>query len=330
MRVVDPSFGVRLREVRTARGLSLRDLSALCYLSKSQISEYENGRRRPSFDIASTLDDALNANGELSALVTETRVENVELISAAVAAPRQINAEQVDALASALALSRHLDDSLPASALLPSVEGQLATVQILARDARGPAAHEMQIVAAEFGQFAGWLNCQVRNDKRAESLLSTAARDAMTLNAPDLASQCHNFRGAVERRKGNARGIARWFMAAYETPGTSDLHRVDAAIQAVHGMGLLGDHKGASALLATADDLTTALDGKDDVSSPVAYWLTPSWLRLPLGLAYLGLGNYANAADNLRTGLEALPDGWQNAEWSVEYREALALAEGAE
>ncbi|GAA1680892.1 hypothetical protein GCM10009765_32580 [Fodinicola feengrottensis] len=61
----------------------------------------------------------------------------------------------------------------------------------------------------------------------------------------------------------------------------------------------------------------------------MAYWLTPSWLRLPIGLAHLGLGNFAAAAANLRTGLEALPDGWQNADWSTEYRTALDKAENA-
>jgi hypothetical protein len=73
--------------------------------------------------------------------------------------------------------------------------------------------------------------------------------------------------------------------------------------------------------------LTTALDGRDDTTSPVAYWLTPSWLRLPIGLAHLGLGNYAAATDNLRIGLKALPDGWENADWSAEYRVALNQAE---
>ncbi|GGR60939.1 transcriptional regulator with XRE-family HTH domain [Nocardioides luteus] len=323
MRLVDPTFGARLRELRQARELSLRELSALAYVSKSQISEWETGRRRPSLDLAEALDHALEANGELAALVIERPAD--DLVCAAIAAPRQIDAGQVEALAGTLAFSRRLDDSLPAATLLPAVEGQLETMQILARDVRGPAARELRLVAAQYGQFAGWLNSQVRNDKRAEQLLSTAARDALELDAPDLASQTHGFRGALERRKASPRGIARWFMAAYETPGISNLHRVDAAYKATHGLGLLGDQRGAADLLNQADDLTTALP--DDATSPVAYWLNPSWLRLSGGLAHLGMGNHQRAAESLRAGLDAMPDGWQDAEWSSEYVEALALAE---
>lgn len=328
MRVVDPTFGPRLREIRTSRGLSLRQLGALTYISAAQISQWETGRRRPTLDNATILDHALEAGGALAALVTETPDDRdaAERIAHAVASPSLIDAGHVEALATQLAMSRHLDDTFPASALLPAVEGQLATTQILARDARGPVARDVHLVAVQFEQFAGWLNSQVRNDRRAEDLFSTATRDAMSLDHPDLACQTLSFRGALDRFRGNAKGIVRWNMAAYEVPGVSDLHRVDAAFHAVQGLGMLGDHREASRLLDEADGITTALDGTD-ASSPVAYWLSPSWLRMPIGLAHLGLGNHQSAAENLRAGLESMPDGWQNAEWSIEYREALAQAE---
>lgn len=327
MRLVDPTFGARLREIRQARGLSLRELAALTYVAKSQISDWETGRRRPSLDIASALDAALEAGGALAALVSETPTdaETADRIAHGLASPSRIDAGHVGALAGTLAGLRHLDDSLPTAALLPAAEGHLATMEILARDVRGPAARELRLVAVQYGQFTGWLHSQLRNDRRAETLLSVAARDARGLDALDLASQTHGFRGALERRKGNAGGIARAFMAAYETPGISDLHRADAAYKAVHGLGMLGDHKGAAALLGEADDLTAALP--DDATSPVAYWLNPSWLRLSGGLAHLGIGNHRQAAESLSAGLNAMPDGWQQAEWSAEYRDALSQAE---
>jgi transcriptional regulator with XRE-family HTH domain len=326
VRLVDPTFGARLRELRQARGLSLRELAQLAYVSKSMISEWENGRRRPSLDLASVLDAALEAGGALASLVTEVTpdAETADRIAHGIASPSLIDAGHVEALGGTLAQLRRLDDSLPTAALLPAVEGHLATMEILARDARGPAARELRLVAVGFGQFTGWLHSQLRNDKRAQSLLSTAARDAVALDAPDLASQTHGFRGALERRKGSAMGIARWFTTAYETPGISDLHRADAAYKAVHGLGLLRDRRGAAELLASADDLTAALP--DDAASPVAYWLNPSWLRLSGGLAHLGIGNYRQAAESLRAGLDAMPDGWQNAEWNAEYLDALTAA----
>lgn len=329
MRFVDPSFGLRLRELREARGLSLRELGLAAYLSKSQISEYETGRRRPSAEMAGHLDRALDAAGELVAMVLETHTDEADRIAHTLAVPRTLDAATVAALADVLAQQRHLDDSLPTPMLLPTVESHLIMVRNLARESRGPNAPALQLVATEWCQFTGWVNAQLRHDARAAELLSEAARDALALGDPNLASQSHNFHGYIERRKGNARGIVRWFMTAYETPGTSDLHRVDAAVQAVHGLGLLGEHKAARELLAKADDLTTSVAGRSVDRSPAAYWLTPSWLRLPIGLAYLGLGNYSMAAESLRVGLSQLPDGWQHAEWSAEYRAAFARASAA-
>src|SRR5690606_15716483 len=122
------------------------------------------------------------------------------------------------------------------------------------------------LVVAEWTQFAGWMNAQVRRDSRAAELLATAARDSLALGAPDLASQSYNFRGALERWKNNPRGIVRFFMAAHDTPGASDLHRVDAAVQAAQGLGMLGDHRAATGLLRTAEEMTTAADGRADAA----------------------------------------------------------------
>ena len=52
MRVVDPKFAETLRRLRTERGLSLRDLTRASFIGKSTLSELENGRMRPSADMA--------------------------------------------------------------------------------------------------------------------------------------------------------------------------------------------------------------------------------------------------------------------------------------
>src|SRR5438034_4574079 len=65
---VDPSFGRRLRELRTRRRLSLRDL-AEAGISKSYLSELETGRKRATPEIAAALDRILHAGGALAALV---------------------------------------------------------------------------------------------------------------------------------------------------------------------------------------------------------------------------------------------------------------------
>lgn len=54
-------IGWRLREVRTGQGLSLAELSVRTgdVLSKSRISNYEQGLRRPGIEEAQTLAAAL-------------------------------------------------------------------------------------------------------------------------------------------------------------------------------------------------------------------------------------------------------------------------------
>jgi transcriptional regulator with XRE-family HTH domain len=64
---VDPAFPARLRALRAARGMSLRDFGTI---SRGYVHDLESGRRRPTPEIAVALDDALAANGELARLVT--------------------------------------------------------------------------------------------------------------------------------------------------------------------------------------------------------------------------------------------------------------------
>jgi DNA-binding XRE family transcriptional regulator/tetratricopeptide (TPR) repeat protein len=76
--LVDPLFPARLRELRQARGLSLRELAQAAYVSKSTLSGLENGRFAPSADMAGHLDRALAADGELARMVTQTPATDPE------------------------------------------------------------------------------------------------------------------------------------------------------------------------------------------------------------------------------------------------------------
>ncbi|WP_454859630.1 helix-turn-helix domain-containing protein [Promicromonospora soli] len=334
-RYVDPRFAERMRTLRHARGLSLKGLYRIAHVSVSSLSEYETGRRRPSAEMARNIDLALDAGGQLAAMVVETpRMATVEeaeeasdRVAHAVGAPRMIDARAVEALAAALAAHRRADDDADPVLLLPSVSAGQVQVQRLATEARGPHAHALRVVAAEWTQFTGWLHAQARHDAEAVRLLTESADQAIRLGVPNLACQAWGFRGYLERQRGVPVRITRSFRTAAEVPGISRLHRVDAMLNTVHGLGLMGETRQALDLLGQADDLTTSA-GADEVD-PASYWLTPTWLRIPMGMAYLGLDRAGDAVENLRTGLGALPAGWQRAEWAAEYRDALAQAEAA-
>ena len=100
--IVDPHFPTALRRLRQARGLSLRDLAALTYLSKSTLSELENGRKAPSADTAHHLDRALHADGALAGMVTD---------------PPASAPDDCDRIGHVLTHPHRLDDAVAASVL---------------------------------------------------------------------------------------------------------------------------------------------------------------------------------------------------------------------
>jgi len=326
--IVDTRFPGRLRRLRQSRGLSLRDLARVTYFSKSMLSELENGHKSPSVETAQHLDRALEAGGELAAMVIAapivTTPDDDARVDYVLGHPTQLDGPAVEALAALLAAQRRLDDATGAHVLLPWVTPQWTEVQRLARDGRGAHTGALYVVAAEWTQFAGWLAAEARQDADAVRLLTQAAEQADDIGDGVLAAQVENFRGYLERQRGNPRGIVRHFMAAYVTPGANVLQRIGDAVQAAHGFALLGDRHGAERMLAEASDLAEAAD--DATPPAIAYWLSPTFSRMGIGLAHLALGNHYEAEQNLRAGLDGLPADQRSAEWTQEYRDALVVA----
>jgi transcriptional regulator with XRE-family HTH domain len=69
--VTDPNFGPRLRALREERRLSLRRLGQQIHCSHGHLWDLEAGKKRPSVSVAALLDAALDAKGQLSAMVYE-------------------------------------------------------------------------------------------------------------------------------------------------------------------------------------------------------------------------------------------------------------------
>lgn len=72
------AFSDLLRDLRSARGLSLRKLAALAYCSHQRIAELERGDGRPTPELARNLDRALDAGGNLEAAATEQGGDDVQ------------------------------------------------------------------------------------------------------------------------------------------------------------------------------------------------------------------------------------------------------------
>lgn len=151
--VVDPQFPTRVRELREAAGMSLRDLAASAYVSKSTLSELENGKATPMVDTARALDRALRSDGQLAAMVTEVEqpqawqtAELLERVRASDVSPATVEALHATAFELCCVYGRQDASQLRCEAL-----GWLREVERLLR--RPVGLHEHQ----ELLSVAGWL-----------------------------------------------------------------------------------------------------------------------------------------------------------------------------
>lgn len=253
--------------------------------------------------------------------------DDEERLDLAVRRPHRLDLTVVDSLATILAAQRRRDDTEGPAAILDGSLAQTDAVTQLLRDSRGPARDALLPVAGEYVQFAGWLHAELRDDQRAMHLLTDA--EALADDAQDgtLAAQATNFKGYLSRQQGNPRGIVRHFLAAYHSPGAAPAQRLGDAVQAAQGLALLDEGAAARRLLAEAEALEEPA-GRG-LPPETAYWLTPDFHHINIGIALLALGEHAAAAEHLAHGLGSLPPDQQGAEWTREYREALDLARRA-
>jgi transcriptional regulator with XRE-family HTH domain len=163
---VDPTFAARLRELREARGMAYRDFGTT---SRTYVNELERGIKRPTPEIAQILDQALDAGGTLSALVTiadsrqhrpaaDTQPETVDLEPLAAGIRSDDEAHQVIDIAVADIISRYEAEGPAALA------GETTRLrrQLDVRDRRGPAVMRgaaqtcglLAYMAVNLGRFA--------------------------------------------------------------------------------------------------------------------------------------------------------------------------------
>ncbi|WP_241833348.1 hypothetical protein [Streptomyces caatingaensis] len=197
----------------------------------------------------------------------------------------------------------------------------------LLKGARGPHRDRLAEVASEFVQFGGWLLAQARQDSKAVQLLNSAVELADEAGNGTLAAQALNFKGYLARQQGRPRGMARWFSAAAYTPGAHPAQRLGDMLQAAAGLAELGERDDALRMVEAAEGL---VDTAAALPPPeTAYWLTPEFNRLNMGLANLGLARYSDAVDHITAGLAGLPAELREAPWTWEHRDALKRATAA-
>ncbi|MFI1942071.1 helix-turn-helix domain-containing protein [Streptomyces purpureus] len=320
-------FGARVRAALSQHGHTIRSAARALSYDHAYLSRVLAGKQQPSTELVAALDQLLGAEGGIAELHTVLTEDDRDRIGHSLTYPSRLDAATVTSLAEVLAAQRRLDDTLGAVPMIGPTQAQAATARDLLRGARGPHRDALAEVVAEFVQFEGWLHAEARRDGRALVLLDEALQLADEADVAELRAQARNFRGYVARQRRDLQGVVRWFGAAYRTPGAHPAQRMGDAAQTAQGLALMGEHDQARRILDEATSLGDA--ARANTPPGTAYWLSPAFQHLNLGLARLALGDARAASDHLAVGLGNLPADQQRAEWAREYRAAQAEAAAA-
>ncbi|PPJ36419.1 hypothetical protein C5E45_20440 [Nocardia nova] len=299
------AFGDLMRSLREQRGLSLKALGALTMYAKTHLYYIEQGERTPTTELATRLDDALQADGALLAaaghaalrrLLTTAAQESTELV-------RWVNEEPADGIAQD-ALARELSSiargyvhrpPLPLLSDLLSVRKKIARQLELAR--RLHRRRELALMGAVAVQLLGELTDDVAGNSEA------AMRHVL---AGELLAQEAAHPGLRAWVAGTKALIAEWSpqprtalgiiddAAGWAPPGD---YRVRLFALQARCAGRLGDaHLARSAAARTVAAAEEAGDTRDEVTAFGGALTFPHpKMAYYLGCAYRSIGDHQDA-----------------------------------
>ena len=231
---LDPAFPGRLRELRLQAGLSLRTLAAAALSSKSHVHEFETGAKAPTTDTLALLDQAVNADGELLAMVVDQRWEDPSVrrrsflaASAALALP-SFDGDPVERARLRTAGLRRLDDHLGGADTYPLYLAEMDATVAMVRAGGHIDTTERGLlsVAAEQAQMAGFSAFDAGWAAEADRLFRwslTAATDAGDLALAANALTFLGYQATAVGADGVPLSTRSCDLAADATPGVRAL-----------------------------------------------------------------------------------------------------------
>ncbi|MEU1607761.1 helix-turn-helix domain-containing protein [Micromonospora matsumotoense] len=327
--VTDGRFGTELRRLRMSAGLSLRRLAPLALSSRGHLHDLETGRRQPTVDLVTRLDDVLDTGGSLSGLLHPSPTpRDPQRLAHLTRHPRRVDPTTLHLLAEVLAAHRRLEDTLGATPLLPTMRTQLDLVTTLVAETTGTLRPGVVDLAAQWAQFGGWLYAASDRPRLANRWYGIALEWATEVGNPDMIATALSMRGHLawsQRQPGPLIGLS---AAAARQPASPGVRAI-AVQQQARGHALIGEVDAVSDLLDQAVALHAQAGAAPDREPPWIYFHSADYLAVQRGLAYRLLGWNAQAIAHLRLGLAGLSAG---AAWTGPYllRLGAALADTGE
>jgi transcriptional regulator with XRE-family HTH domain len=354
-------FHVELRRRRLAAGLSLADLAAATHYSKGYLSKVETGRKPANADLARRCDAALDAGGQLAALVaprvalpvdepavdgevwTMTLDPNGSGRFVAFSRRQALTAGTASLLQWQLGgAAPKLDDStigrfgvlfdeirnlgrvLSPTQVLPIVIAQTHTLRNLAADTTGPDQRKLLLLAGRHAEYAGWM-AQESGDERAALWWIDAAIE-LAVAARDRDMQAYGWvrRAGVMLYRDDAAGVIHMARRAQHADGTPARIRALAALREAQGHALAGE---PSECMRALDRAATPPASPDDDETPtLGSTSVPDQLSLTTGWCLFDLGKPQASADVLDRAVGTIPATAKRAAARFGARRALAHA----
>lgn len=327
---LNETFGQALKRLRGSR--SVRGVAQLANCSKSYVSDLENGKRQPTPEIATALDQALGARGELLALAQQR--------------PGQSPLEQADAL------QRGLHEALAAGPMTDaSLEEWEYTVARHDRATRyRPEGELLPELLADFGDLRLVLTHRQSASARKKLTIAVAQMSGLMaltlLKLGDDRSRAWWRTGRAAAAAAEDRATLSWMYAqeAYQLYYSGDVEgAVELACRAQHLAGglpcvgpalaaplearaqaVLARREGAADALSRAEVALGRLPAQYQVGSAFGY--SESQLRFHGGNSWTHLGETARAAEQQERALELYPASDHTDRALVRLDQAMCLA----
>jgi hypothetical protein len=226
----------------------------------------------------------------------------------------------VNSLADVLAAQRRAEDALGSATMLGPVVAQLAAVEDLVAEARGPVRHGVISIAMQLAQFTAYLH------RDAGDAAADRARSAQTLEwATEIGDQTMIATVLVNRggaallagEVGSAIGLAQ--AAQRDKTVTVGQLAYGADLEA-RGHMIAGDWRAAERKLGEAQDLIAALEDRPEDRRPWSYWMSSTWFRCQRGITLGWLAHeptyYGLAVTELKSGHSAMPENERLSAWA--------------
>ncbi|WP_173053095.1 helix-turn-helix domain-containing protein [Phytohabitans houttuyneae] len=358
------TFGVELRRRRLAAGLSLSDLAALVHYSRSHLSRVETSGKPPSLSLARRCDTELGADGALTRLVERptagppksTEVSPVDrwwmglsangggtlivthpgepweggealVANWALSAQAATDASADRVLAGFEEMFRQIrsvGQTVPPVTLLPLVIAHAHALRVLASTAGSAQRGPVLLLAARFGEYAGWMHQEAGDDRAAAWWTDWAVGLAREVGDRDMTPYALVRRALIALYQGDSATTVALAQQAQAADCSARVRGL-AALREAQGRAISADYDGCMFALERAAALLEPSNGQEQV---LGSWTVPDQVALASGWCLYDLGRPVESAEILSRQLAAIPAHAVRARARYGARLALAHAGG--